>query len=256
MTNWIGTQDYDYTLAAGERMPIPAVGKFISCTSADYPFKVSLNNGLEFTIQRGLSFELPFGQFDEIAIINGAIAQKVKVYVGDVIVRDSRFSLSDQVVSTIDGRKEAVREGHCFVGEQVHIGVSNKYTMAQLWNPVGSGYNLWLSRLLWLNFSNAAVPFMADSVPELSTGDLTYAKNKVIGGAVDTVAKMYSWIDESIPTAAQRFLTLYGEQRKTLFFSFEHPVLIPPGKGVIVVESGVVNTNVNNTWEYELEPIL
>lgn len=86
-------KDFQYTLAANQRLSINRTGNVVRCIGAGEEFNIEVyfpGKGLEtLSLQAGIgvTFEQPF---DYVTLINGANSNTVRVYVGDDQVDDSR----------------------------------------------------------------------------------------------------------------------------------------------------------------------
>ena len=102
-----GYKDFEYTLAAGEAVPIVRAGNSIICLEAPEPFRISVGDASgmrpESNFEQGLALGFSDG-FDRVTIRNpnaGAITVRIGFAIGDV--RDARFIASGAITAQLDG---------------------------------------------------------------------------------------------------------------------------------------------------------
>ena len=84
-------QDYAYTLAANEELPISQVGTVVRCVGSSEQFAIKIDDGQKIAVENGIGFRFR-EQFKRVTVINGASPQTVRLYVGSDDVEDSRQS--------------------------------------------------------------------------------------------------------------------------------------------------------------------
>lgn len=135
-------QTYDFTLAAGGAIQIPATGSFFRVQSATGKVNVTAEFGALKGLGVGQGARSPF-RILQIQDASGS------ANVGTIIVGDAEF-VDDRIsgeVSVIDGEKSRALAGGMFSGAASIGLLPGLNSHIQLWNPAGSGKNLILNQI-------------------------------------------------------------------------------------------------------------
>lgn len=83
-------RNFEYQLAANQRLSIERMGSIVRCTSAQASFHVSPDDLEKVELAAGLGIRYA-RIFTKFVLYNGPDAQTVELYIGDGDVADSRF---------------------------------------------------------------------------------------------------------------------------------------------------------------------
>jgi hypothetical protein len=143
-----------------------------------------------------------------------------------------------------------------FIGTIISDGVSDMYSLAQLYNPKGSGKNLEVSRI------DIAVTAWGQTPPGTRAADLVVqlapleneggnATCKDLSSEAPSAARMY---DAAFPPImVTGFRPIYefwmGGAENDHSYTFNPPLIIPPGKG-LAVRGGQKTMYVVTSWQW------
>ena len=167
-------QLYDITVAANTTRQLDAPGSYFyyysgSAGGADSSITLrGLSSGLRIVLKPGQAFRLPAGQSETSWVItNSANVATIlgSVIVGDGDITDNRVTGSVEVV---DGGKNRTAAGSAFIFSANPPQNAGAVSSAILWNPAGSGKNLFVKSM---RFSQtAAGAYGSQLVTSLGTG--------------------------------------------------------------------------------------
>lgn len=193
------------------------------------------------------------GVFQTVRVTNGPAAQTVRLFVGTGDAGSRRTSGLVTIdgtsnVAVIDGGKLRTERFAGFMGYAFSEAFAPTFSQVTLFNPAGSGKNVFVSQLTTISTGNALIGFNL-SLTNAAIGALyvTQASNKRAGGPPGLTEFRHS----SIPTINNRFAVLSKGQPT---FEFQEPVMLPPGWG-ISVQNQVINETAGCSFEYFEEPV-
>lgn len=240
---------HDFNLAPGASVTIDVAGRF---------FKYKTGTGLlRIRETRGGYIDLMPGQgveniaFTSLTIQDKSGAQNTGVILaGDFAFRDERIS---GVVEVISGEKTRVMAGNSF-GSSVAVAPDPaNYSVGQLWNPAGSGKNIFVNRIILSGSAAPGVEWIIYSatvaLPNLvGTGKF---QNKRVGGAVSTAERRSELRAGGLGVV---LFELFPPQNAPTDVGLSEPIMVPPGCGVGAYPFAVNCTNIVNFQFYE-DPI-
>lgn len=239
---------FEFTLPADGRLTITHPGKWVTVTRGDYPFVLSTDKGSKAEIERGLGVELE--PFTQLYVHNSSdYSQTIKLYIGDVYVRDSRLSVpSDTVVGVVDGGKVTSLESKAFYGAASQNPVAAEYSHIQLFNPSGSGINCVLSRLTAT--INTSSTLQLRSYNTQLTTDSGNIINKLTSSSVSPECIIRQDTDPTILGDFCDIVEIGGDTPHV--FELDEPIILTPGYGVHVT-TGNPNVKVRLSFQWHEE---
>lgn len=185
------------------------------------------------------------GRYETIRITNGPNAQTVKHFYGSGDAGSRRTSGN---VSVVDGNKARTLANLAFIATAYSSALAANFSMAQLWNPVGSGKNLIVESLI-LGSTTAGSIGVRSNNAALTTPGVVPASKK-FGGAVGV------GLTNNQQNAAQQGTQIYAifsAASTSIEKRFIEPIVLPPGWG-LHASSSALNQDVSATFEYFEEP--
>lgn len=231
-------------LAANQAWPLKISGSEFRIIDAMWPVTVRYFNGNRIVGQA--SNVLPGDylrgmEFDAVEIINGPMIQNVTVVIASGGAGSDRITGS---VEVIDGGKAMTLNNRTFVQSTSAGPVLGEYSMVQLFNPAGSGKNLFLSAMSISCDQQAAMNLRSYDV-QLPTfyGN---AKAKKMGGNTSAAE-----IRTGTNVAALGTLIVgdYVQAYSRVLFDIDEPIMLPPGTGVYMMSSQK-NSTIYGTFEF------
>lgn len=231
---------YDISIAPGQVRDIFVNGSYVyfysgSAGGADATITVNQDSrGQRVLLMPGQAYRMPDGQVGTRWLIGNLRGEGTivgRLVIGSGELTDNRVTGS---VEVIDGGKNRTNAGMAFVFSSNMAGVAGVAGSAILWNPLGSGKNLFV-KAFRISMGGAA-PYGLEMVTGLGTGltqDATYIAPKKIGSVsvakgLRTTAGNFngqSWSFNSISTATLAANVVDQVQ-------YQEPVLIQPGQGM------------------------
>jgi hypothetical protein len=240
---------YEYPLAANQTVIIPVDGGFYKLLAATGDVQISRNGNT------GLRPLLP-GQGERenfktltITDLSGA-ANNVEIIVADNNFVDDRIYGNVQV---IDGGRlltmtDAAYVGSAFVGASV-----GNYSAGQLWNPAGNTKWASISRVICSSSTANPVFELRPHNAALTTlGNIPQPKRVLTGSSNST---MQVRRDQTVAIVGGSVIgVVLGAARSIWPFDFKEPVILPPGQGLILVNS-TANADIAVNFDfYEFTP--
>lgn len=236
--------------ATGEIKSYAISGGYFEILDCAYPVTVNLigRHGELKGIMRNAeaSFYLKGGDYQTITI-ESPQAQTVRFAFGTSEAGTRRTA---GVVSVVDGGRARTSAQTAFMGgTTIAPGVGN-YAVTQLWNPLGTGRNIIVSKVL-AQISNAdGITFYLQNA---SIGGAVIASASKLGGGVASVAEI-----RRIAAAAPGYTgQLFGANLPTSGFldhAFSEPIVLPPGYGLTCIPSTTNNAG-GASFEFYQETI-
>lgn len=241
------------SLAANEQKQFRKAGSYFEIIDSSFAVSVNLYSDLGSQINSinsiisGFFLNAKFGAFD---IKNSAIAQIVQILVLDQ-GETGGSRRAPGIVSVVDGERIKVLSGVCFRGAGVQAGAGVQQPAVQLWNPVGSGKNFFVSNVrlggsvndTWYLFTtttpaptNQGTAGNLDRTQPNSTGQIRRGNDATSYAA--TVSAALGFFSPNID----------------LVVPFLKPLLVRPGYG-FQMQSQTVTPTVNTVFEWEEWPI-
>lgn len=247
-------QLYDITIAPNTTRQLDAPGSYFyyysgSAGGADSTITMrGLSSGLRIVLKPGQAFRLPRGEsetswvltnFSNTATIIGT------VIVGDGDITDNRVTGS---VEVIDGSETRSFINSFSVAPAI-LGTAANITQVQLWNPPGSGKNLFCKRF------NASVTVtgqvsIGNTQTQINASAFTPRSKYLIAAGAPTSAATCGARSTS-PTTVLTTISeaFYLNSGAVLEIKPDAPFIIAPGNG-LTFETQLVNTSVFATFDY------
>lgn len=240
------------TLAANQATRIERAGRYFEIIDA--PYVVA---SLQFTddagsvaafarnVEAGLYGSLPFKGFD---VINGPNAQTIRLLVTDGSAGSRR---QPGVVQVIDGGRARSLADNSGIGNVAQTPVAAVFPYVQLWNPAGSGRNIFVRKLLIATPTAGATSlFIRSHNVALATldGSPVSKRNQAILTQFETRR------DTNAALLGQGLVTSLLVPGAPFPYELQEPIMIGPGFGVLVT-TGVVNSQVNAAFDFYHEPV-
>lgn len=230
-------QLYDITIAPNTTRQLDAPGSYFyyysgNAGGADSTITMrGLSSGLRIVLKPGQAFRLPRGEsetswvltnFSNTATILGT------VIVGDGDITDNRITGS---VEVIDGGKNRTLANQAFAG-MCYVGpVAGQYALSQIWNPVGSGKNIFIEQISIALGSTGTADFGFSNTQLANLSSV--ATNKTSGGTGSTAQLRYSNAASTPAFSIVASFTTAANSTSQLY-KFTEPLLIKPGYGLNV----------------------
>jgi len=237
------TKIYSLLIPAGGSFQLQAVGDYFKLVSASADVEVRGDTfGTIGVIKAGQGLRRTPFQRLEFKEVSG-FQNSIQVLVGGSDFVDERIAGS---VEVIDGGRNRTLAGSAFFAEVSVAASAAMYSVAQLFNPVGSGGNLVVNRLNLASGAGGAfgVGWHAGAVLAPLGGT---ASKRVSGGFV-SVAQTRGGTTAAIGAVGQWF-TMQMPANGFVPYKMEEPIVLPPGTG-LSVWSGAVNVDLRASVEY------
>lgn len=186
-------------------------------------------------------------EFDAVEVENGATAQTVTVQIAGGGVGSDRVIGE---VSVIDGAVARTKAGTAFFGGVTATAAAGFYSAVEIWNPVGSGKNIIISKAV-VGVSVECKAYMRGMTSAFAT-DVTAFGSKMIGGAAPVATFKRSIAEATIPGTP--LILIPSKAGAAEWIEFREPVVIGPGYGLVAVPN-IVNCEVTFSVEFNEQDI-
>ncbi len=239
---------YDFTLAANGSFVLPVEGSYYRILSSTGAVQVRRDGG------SGLS-PLQAGQgerdqeFKRLTITDRTGVANV----GLIIVGDSTF-VDDRItgeVSIIDGEKARSLASALYASCPGINGVVGNYSIAQLWNPPGSGKHVIVTQGLFSASSAGGILLSFGTVARTTNVTATALRNKLASGAVGLGQVR---IETNVTAPSGNLWSAYCQGNTNVPWFPKGPIVLPPGVG-LEFSSNVVNSSITTSFEHYEENI-
>lgn len=246
------------SLDSGEEKIIISNGNFIKYETGTGNIRIRTNEGVD--VIRDVGSKIKISEFTEVHITNLHTANDAKtITIGYGDVSDNAVSgtidvdniTNLEVVEILERDKTSFidtleNENTFMMG--VHKGaVSSKYCQLGLHNPIASGINLIVQKVLFSGVGTSIVYFY-DYVTTMPGATLTHGFNKFINGSV-SIANTEKHVSG----------TIYGVNKLGTFSLLSNTtrnliagdnIIIPPGNGILS-QLGIVSADARCTFEWK-----
>lgn len=217
-------------LAANASWPLMIAGDFFRVEACDWPVTVALLQGGReigrMTNIRGGDFVRDV-KFDQVKIINGATAQTVTIQIAGGGIGSDRVIGE---VSVIDGGRQVSLENRAFGSGATQAGAGGLYSLIQCYNPVGSGKNVYVKRLIASGPALFLLDVRTDSV---ALATLRWNLQSMKWAGAQSVAEIRT--DTLAAVGGTRIGAAYCDANKPVDVKYENPIVLTPGSGVALV---------------------
>lgn len=246
-------QYYDINIPANKQQIVEAQGTFIyyltgNAGGADPTIKVTFGlGGTSVLLKPGQSIRLPVTAkpIDMWRVENYANSATI---LGQVLVGTGDFKDTNTTgtVQVMDGSKARTLGKTAFTAYNgISTGGAGIYAHVQLWNPVGSGKNVFLE---YAAATAQAAGFVNVRIATAALGTNQLAPNsKLMGSGAASVATMYT----ATNAVAQGSTIINGRAMAangTVEFRMVEPIVLAPGNGLIF--QSAANQDMSGYFEY------
>jgi len=245
-----GIQYFDFSVGPTQTREIPSEGSYLryysgSAGGLDESILVkSDTGGLVCILKPGQAIKLNdivrcwrISNYKQLATITGIVV------IGNGELSDSNIT---STVQAANGELNNVNAGKCFVAQVPVFANAGNLSIAQLWNPAGSGLSLVLNKILFYTATGPTAPGLLSHNAALTTlfGN---GKNKKLGSP-DSQAQIrtqYSAAQIGTPLIYSG-LVASGEATELVL---SEPLIIPPGYGANAALT-TVNVTINASFQW------
>lgn len=242
------------TLTATVPLRLNLQGEIFRVVSAPYTLDLIFQKGGR-TVEEVLGAEagytvLPKGGFDFVTMTS-AQGQSVSFFYSSGSVIIDRIAGD---VTVVDGARGRVEGNSSYFGTAYSVGGGGQFGHAQLWNPAGSGFNAFVTRLWCWNTTLAGV--LEWRTHNATVGALYGSANnplpKKAGGTASALENRAS----INPTRLGNFLGQVATQalNQTVAVEFTDPIMLPPGFGLHVC-AGAANGDAGASFDHFTVPV-
>lgn len=235
-------------LAAGTRDEITAPGNFLHLVESGAAVDIELDNGMRLQDVLAGTWAEP-GEFKRIAFYSDT-AQTIKILVARG--RAGVFRVNGEV-SVISGEVTRSKAGVAFWGSGGAVGAAGQYPVVQLFNPVASTRRVIVDQLL-VSLGGVAGIVHVGQYDTAVTNFTRNPRNKSIGGAnsgseIRWLSATSSIEGAGLPGSIAH--AAYDVDADGVSMEMSEPMILEPGRGVIVVGGTVASTvrAVFQLWE-------
>lgn len=250
-------QLYDITIAANTTRQLDAPGSYFyfytgSAGGADSSITLrGLSSGLRITLKPGQAFRLPAGQSETSWVLTNLanVATIIgSVIVGDGDITDNRVTGS---VEVIDGGKNRTAAGSAFIFSANVTAPAGVTPSAILWNPAGSGKNLFVKSMRYSQTLSAL--YGSQMVTSLGTG-LVQQTTFIVPKRMGTASIAQGWMASSstfngTTAGVNSFVTATLAANSVDQVAFQEPIMVAPGTGFQIF-SATQNLQIIGGLEY------
>lgn len=199
-----------------------------------------------FYVQPGFGLAALFKQLKLSWVSQPGKFVRLMYSTGDRVVPTNSTTVNG-VVSTIDSALSRTLANQAFLGLRSDGAVAGQYAHSQLWNPVGSGKDLYLESMSVSSSTAQIITVGSHNVAYTEVSGPANTDNKLLGNAVG-VAQLRGQNNAALLfTKASRFARVLA--LTDLSIQFREPVVIRPGYGAIAY-CNVVNADLSVNFEW------
>jgi hypothetical protein len=207
-------------------------GEYLEILEAQYPCDVMLmdKSGAQLSIMKSSEasfFSRPKEGFQAVQITS-ANAQSIRIFIGSGDAGTRRIS---STVAVIDGGRARTVANAAFLSNAQIAGFAGNYGHVELFNPAASGKRA-IVESVGLYSIGACVVDIADTNLQLASLN-AYPQAKLLGGAA-SVMEYRSQANATLLGPVQSLMTVGLQASQQLFVKLAEPIIIPPGRGLIV----------------------
>jgi hypothetical protein len=227
-------QHFDISLPPGTAREINVQGSYVyflegSAGGADATIELRNVSGSDTVLLKpGQAFNMGGGAENVRWIVSNYKSQGTiigRLLMGSGEFSDNRIS---GTVDVVDGAKNRVLSEMAFTGYGYQAGAAGNYAHVQLWNPPGSGKNVYVEQLNFFSGSAFASGVAVRSAVAALTNLGEVMHSKKMGGA-DSGAAQLRIQSNAAPIGVKNLLNMSGTLPT---FKFSEPMLIVPGTGI------------------------
>jgi hypothetical protein len=237
---------FDFNVGANQSQHIDVVGTFLKYKAGTGTIRVRLNGGGYIDLMPGQGVNNVNFTSEDVQDRTGA-QNTGTILAGIYDFRDDRIS---GTVDVVDGGKARTAQGIAFYAYVNAAKSAGNFAHSQLWNPVGSGKNLIVEKVMLTNGSVATLQSLrygGVAMPTLGTPPV----NKKLNGPA-SVAQCRS--DLNAAQSGAIMFNSYVSANLLLPLVPNEPIVVPPGNGIMAV-GGEVGNDAPVTFEFYEDPI-
>lgn len=245
----MGLQYYDFTLATNGIRDLPCEGTYFryysgSAGGADESILIKGDTqGVSSILRPGQSILVPETiKTWKISNYKGAGTISGIVIIGDGEIQDSQVA---GVVSIVDGGKARTGAGSAFCVAAFQTAVAAQMPVCQVWNPAGSGKNVYIESLM----ASSSVAQIVRAGWNTANFTLQGSQGSKRAGNAGGAAQPAIGTSATIPTGFVYNLQFQLIASQSQVINFREPIMLPPGYG-FCVQGATVNTDLSANFEY------
>lgn len=164
-----------------------------------------------------------------------------RVVIGDGELTDNRVT---GAVEVIDGGFNRTISGSAFIANTYTAALAGNYSIAQLFNPVGSGKKCLVKSLIAASSIQGGITVSGTST---ALGTLSqYPKSKMIGGADSVISTRL--VNTTTFPVAQSLASFFVQASGAFGLKLEEPIVLTEGNGILVIHN-TINADLAATFE-------
>lgn len=235
-------QIYDYSIGIGQTVIALVSGGFYKLLAASGHVTISREGGSSIgPLLPGQGEREPFNRL-QITNTSGVV-NNIRILVADESFVDTRIYGS---VEVIDGGRATTMAGNAFAGVASQAAVAAQFSHVQLWNPIGSGRNVAVSRVMV--GTNTPTPIFAARL--FNTALATLVATGLNKRAAGPASVMELRTESTVALlGGGSFQFAWGAQATPLILETKEPVILLPGWGLLITNQ-ILNAIVGATFDY------
>lgn len=166
---------------------------------------------------------------------------------GDRVVPTNSTTVNGYV-NTVDGSLSRTLADQAFMGYAGCGAVAAQYSHTQLWNPAGSGKNLFLEAFSLTSTTTSSFVFGRYNV-QLANAAGAQPCNKYFGHVTGSALNRFA--NNAAQLISEYMGSVYCTANLPSGWTFKEPVLIPPGQGFVLIMNAVNLTHISVHEHYE-----
>jgi hypothetical protein len=233
---------YDFNLAPNTGQQIDVAGKFFKYKSGNGVIRVRTSKGGVVDLLPGQGVWNT--EFTSLTITDKSGLQNAGVILaGAFDFHDDRISGTVEVISA---EKNRVMAGNCYSGAIGCAPTPGVQSMVQLWNPIGSGVNVFLNRII-LGGTAAGEWYVRTTNTPLANVNAGSFENKKAGSLPSKAERRF----EARTTLGGTIFDVFLDLNKPFDMVITEPLMVPPGRGVLVYPDAANVLSLGNFQFYE-----
>lgn len=222
-------QIYDFAIGAGQSVAIEAVGEYVKVLSCSGQVRIELDTGPRIDALGGQGVRKePFNRVLVTDKSGAANVGKILIAYGEMI--DDRITGE---VSVIDSQRVFTANSQAAFGSKSYAAAAGNYPNVQLWNPAGSGVNLFVEEISFTAGASPDAYLIGFANTSLSTMGGAQQAKRSAGVAVKGEVRFQDSIALATFNAAAGY-TYTVDSVGSKVFGLKTPLMVSPGNGLVV----------------------
>lgn len=236
---------YDFTVAAGGSQTVEVTGTYFRYKNGLGPIRVIASSGGYVDLLPGQGMAMVSFVRLTVKDISGN-ANTGAILAGDGAWVDERIT---GTVDVVDGGRTRTLSGIAFIAP-VSEGpaTGGGFLAEQIWNPVGSGKNIIVERVVMSSSTGQFINIGRSSGTVTNLAQTTPQSKKLFGAASIAQLRINKLNGTQVAFADLIFVT-YLPAFQAYTHTFIEPIVVAPGTGLAVV-AGAINTDLPLVFEF------